>query len=114
MKKECTKQTIIARVIIYKEKEKFQAICLDFNVFAYGDTMEEVEKEIKGAVLGHAKAVFENNLSKELLFRPADQKYWDMLDKYFELMKQKTARKTLQKVKTAFEMPLPQHNLCRC
>ena len=112
MKPKCKKIELLARVIIYKEGKQYYAVCLDFDVFAYGDTIEETEKEIKGAIIGYVRTAVKNNLDTNLLFRPADKKYWDMLNQHTEILRAREARKISKKIKSVFSMPLAEYSLC--
>ena len=112
MKRKYPSQFIV-RIIVFKEKGLFWAINLDMNVHGSGETIEEVKKDIENATIGHIKTVCDNNLDSELLFRPAEQKYWDMYNEHLEEAKMKSARRVLKKVKVAFDLPILENSLCQ-
>ena len=77
-----TKNSGSARIFIFPEKHGYTAICLDFGVLGFGETLEEAEKDIKDAVIGHLETVRENNLPDYLLNRPAPEEYWKKFEAY--------------------------------
>ncbi len=88
MMKNCKKMGL-ARVIIFPVKNKFRAVCLDFDIVEDADTLVEADKQIKEAITGYIINVCKNNLDDALLNRHADKKYWD---KYFKAVKYAQAK----------------------
>jgi hypothetical protein len=91
-----TKKTGTARAIIFKSGKQFRAVCLDFDIIEEAETMVEAEKQIKEAVVGYIKNICKNNLSDELLNRPAEKKYWDIYYKYLEYINKREGAKKLE------------------
>ena len=77
-----TKQSGVARVIIFPVKGKYKAVCLDFDIIKEAKTRQEVEAQIKESIEGYIINIFKNNLDTKLLNRNAPKKYWDMYYKY--------------------------------
>lgn len=75
----------VARTIIFKSGKKYKAVCLDFDIIEEAYTRDEVEKQIKEAIVGYIENICKNKLSDKLLNRYAEKKYWGM---YHRLLKQ--------------------------
>jgi hypothetical protein len=91
-----TKKSGMARAIIFKSGKVFKAVCLDFDLIEEAKTMTDAENLIKEAVVGYIKNVCKNNLSDELLNRPAKKKYWDIYHKYLEYITKREGTKKLE------------------
>ena len=66
------------------EAQHFVGVCLTFNIVIEGDDREELEKLLRQMAQDHIEVVREQNLSDELLNRPAPQEYWDIKDETME------------------------------
>ncbi len=88
-----TKKSGTARIIIFKSKAIFKAVCLDFDIIEEAKNRDEVEKNIKEAVLGYIENVCKNNLDENLLNRHADKRYWNMYYKYLKLIGSEKSKK---------------------
>ena len=114
-----TKKRGVARTIIFKSSSLFKAVCLDFNIIEEAKTRDAVEKQIKEAIIGYIKNVCKNNLSDELLNRHAEKRYWNMYNKYLELLAKKDNKKINSEnlnniIKTSiFTMPINPKILCK-
>jgi predicted RNase H-like HicB family nuclease len=80
MNKTNTKNSGIARTIVFPCKGGFLAVCLDFNIIEEWETKEEAEESIKEAVAGYIECIRINNLDDQLLNRHASKKYWKMYE----------------------------------
>ncbi len=90
MKKNANKKEYgIARILIYPEKDKYIGVCLDFDIIEEADNKKEVIKQIEEATRGYIKNICKNNLSDELLNRPAPEKYWKLYSEYNRFIKAK-------------------------
>lgn len=89
-----TKRSGLARIIIFKSRGFFKAVCLDFDIIEEADNRVEVEKNIREAVLGYIENICKNNLDEKLLNRRADKRYWNMYYKYLELIGKEKSKKT--------------------
>ena len=111
-----TKKSGVAKTIIFKSGRLYKAVCLDFDIIEEADSREDVEKQIKEAVVGYIKNVCKNNLNDELLNRHAAKRYWDKYDKYLELIggsKKVKANDSSDISNTSiFTMPISQRALC--
>ncbi len=64
--------------LIFKEKEKFIGVCLEFDLEVDANTLEEAKERITDYSHTWLENVANNKLSEELLNRPAPKKYWDI------------------------------------
>lgn len=63
------------------EGKGYLGVCLEFDLVVRKKTREEAGESIKDyAILWHRNIV-KNNLSEELLNKPADKKYWKIYEK---------------------------------
>lgn len=108
-----TKEHGIARTIIFPFKKGYMAVCLDFDLIEEGDTREEVEENIKEAVIGYIKNVCRNNLDDKLLNRHAEKKYWKLYDSYLAMMENKV-KKPAPSLRNSSLYTLPISNDCAC
>jgi len=92
MNKANTKNSGIARTIIFPCKGGFLGVCLDFNIIEEGEVREGVEASMREAVIGYIECVCRNNLSNELLNRHADKRYWKIYKSYLDLIENKAKR----------------------
>jgi len=84
-----TKKSGVARTIIFPSGKNYKAVCLDFDIVEEAKTGEEVERQIKEAIVGYIKNVCKNNLDDRLLNRHAEKKYWDIYYKHIERITKK-------------------------
>ena len=77
-----TKKFGIARILIIPQKNKFEAVCLDFDLIEEAQTLREAKKLIEAAVRGYVVNICKNGLDDSLLNRPAAKKYWKMFEQY--------------------------------
>ena len=80
-----TKKFVIARILIIPQKNKFEAVCLDFDLIEEARTLREAKKLIEAAVRGYVVNICKNGLDDSLLNRPAAKKYWKMFEQYQRL-----------------------------
>jgi len=99
MNKINTKNSGLARTIIFPYKKGFLAVCLDFDIIEKGETREELEKSIKEAVIGYIECVCKCNLNDDLLNRHADKRYWKMYESYLDLIGNKAKKPVSSKLK---------------
>ena len=96
--KNNTKKSGTARIIIIpgkdKGKDKFTAVCLDFDIIEEAKSFKQVSKQINEAVRGYIENIWKNKLSDDLLNRHAPEKYWKKYDQYRKFL---DARKEKQK-----------------
>lgn len=113
-----TKKRGLARTIIFKSGSLFKAVCLDFDIIEEAKTREDVERQIREAIIGYIKNICKNNLNDELLNRHAEKRYWNMYYKYLELLTEKNSKKINTEnfneiAKTSFfTMPINSRVLC--
>jgi len=84
-----TKKWGIARIFIYPSKDKYRAVCLDFDIIEEAETRAEVMSQINEAVKGYIVNAYKNNLDDKLLNRNAPEKYWEMYEEYSRLIRAK-------------------------
>ncbi|MFH1428017.1 MAG: hypothetical protein ABIG60_05870 [Patescibacteria group bacterium] len=84
-----TKKRGVARTIIFKSGRLFKAVCLDFDIIEEAKTSEEVEKQVREAVVGYIKNICKNDLDDSLLNRHAEKRYWDIYYKHIKLISSK-------------------------
>ena len=110
-----TKKRGVARIIIFPFSEGFKAVCLDFDLIEEAKTFQEVEGQIRESVEGYVENVCKNNLSDELLNRPAEKKYWDMLIEYqkYIIAKKNSERSFPRSVQASSFLSLPIRSLCQ-
>lgn len=68
--------------LVYPEDKKFIGVCLTLNIVEEGENPQEILKNLIGAAFGHLEVVRKENLSDDLLNRPASKKYWDKYEEY--------------------------------
>lgn len=69
------------RCLAFQEKDgTFTGVCLDLDIVEEKhQTLEEAVLSLNDAIEAHLKAAAEVGYPKELLYRPAPQKYWNKL-----------------------------------
>jgi predicted RNase H-like HicB family nuclease len=87
-----TKNSGIARIIIFPCREGLRAVCLDFDLIEDGETREEVESSIRESVIGYIKCICKNNLDDQLLNRHANKRYWKIYESYLDLIRNKAKK----------------------
>lgn len=69
----------VEQVVFYNSNDKcWVGVCLTFNLLVEGATEEEATLKIKKLSLDYISFIRENNLSDNLLNRPAPSEYWDI------------------------------------
>lgn len=93
----------LIRLMAYKHKNHFRAVCLDLDLYAEGRTLAEAMKRLDSAVLGYIESIEKDHKGDEkLLDRPAPKKYWQI----YELLKELTEikkRKKKEEVRKVYE-----------
>jgi len=80
-------------LFVYREKLNYYiGVNLDFDLIQEGKTAPETMEKIKDVSLGYLETVIKNNLSDNLLNRPAPKEY---LEKYRTLLKKRAEAKKL-------------------
>ncbi|MCK9446240.1 type II toxin-antitoxin system HicB family antitoxin [bacterium] len=112
MNKANTKNSGIARTIIFPYKKGFLAVCLDFDIIEEGETREILEGSIREAVVGYIECVRKCNLSDKLLNRHADKRYWKIYELYLNLISNKAKKPTSSNLKktSLFVYPIGKTN----
>jgi len=107
--KNNTKQKGIARIFIFPEKDKYKAVCLDFDLIEEARTIKEVEKKITKVIAGYITTVCKNNLDDQLLNRHTEEKYWKMYEAYNKYItaKRSTNLNTPSKIKKSALLTMP-------
>ena len=68
------------RFLIFKKGKRYVGVCLDLDLVEEADTFKKAESGIFKLAKFHVETVIKKNLGKELLNRPAPEKYWKKLD----------------------------------
>ena len=84
-----TYQSGAVTYLIFKEKDKFVGICLEFDLEIQADTIQEAREYIEDYSQAWLKNVVNNKLSEELLNKPAPKKYWRLYQKVVEEAKER-------------------------
>lgn len=76
------KQEYSFKCLSYQEKNgSFTAVCLDLDIVEeQHQTLEEAVLSLNDAIETHVKAAAQLDYPKELLYRPAPEKYWKKLE----------------------------------
>ncbi|MEK7527587.1 MAG: hypothetical protein AAB574_01020 [Patescibacteria group bacterium] len=77
-----TKKRGVLRFFFYQDAKHYVAVCLDLDLVEFGKDSQELQKSIHEAARAHVDAVIKNNLSDDLLNKPAPAKYWKKLNEY--------------------------------
>lgn len=64
----------------FKEKDKFVAVCLEFDLVAEGETLKDVKERIEDLSNAWLHNVIKNKLPEELLNKSAPRKYWQIYE----------------------------------
>jgi len=83
-----TKQEGLYEFFVYpnpRKREAFLGVCLTLNIVDEGKNAHKLINNIVDAALGYIKVIQKENLSDELLNRPAPKKYWDKYKKFKHL-----------------------------
>jgi len=79
----------IVTLLVFPDKNKYIGVCLEFDLEAHADTLEEAKVQIEDyAKLWHKNAVA-HKLPEEMLNRPAPKKYWRLYSALVERNKQR-------------------------
>lgn len=84
-----TYQSGAVTYLIFKEKNKFVGVCLEFDLEIEANTAKKAMELIEDYSLTWHKNIVKNKLSEELLNKPAPKKYW----KIFEDVKEKMEKR---------------------
>lgn len=84
-----TYQSGAVTYLIFKEKDKFVGVCLEFDLEIEADTPKEAQERIQDLAQAWLLNIREHKLSEELLNKPAPKKYW----KIFEDVKEKMEKR---------------------
>lgn len=82
-----TYQSGSARVLIYKEKGGFTAVCLDFDIVIHSDSYNHATETMSDLVFAYVKNASKYTLPVEALNRPASKKYWNKYYQYLETLR---------------------------
>jgi predicted RNase H-like HicB family nuclease len=92
MNKTNTKNSGLARTIIFPCRGGFRAVCLDFDLIEDGEIREEAENSIRESVIGYIECICKNNLDDQLLNRHANERYWKIYESYLDLIRNKVKK----------------------
>jgi len=81
-KKICSKAEGILSCLEYKDGDVFIAHCLEFDLVAQGDTIEEAKTNLADLIKTHIDFSVEKDIEDKSLFKPAPQKYWEILHNF--------------------------------
>jgi len=87
--------------LIFKEKDKFVGVCLEFDLEATGKTAKEAQDRIEEYAKGWHENVVKNKLPEELLNKEAPKEYWEM----FERIKQISEKRQVLTAKVLKQNP---------
>ena len=104
-----TKKFGIARILIIPQTNKFEAVCLDFDLIEEARTLREAKKQIEAAVRGYVVNICKNDLDNSLLNRPAAKKYWKMFEQYqkFASNRSRSSSSANKKIKNSVFLSMP-------
>lgn len=77
-------------ILVFKEKEGYKGVCLEFNLIIECPSFKEAEEHITDYAQAWLENVQKNKLPEELLNNPAPKKYWNIskrIDKQKEFKK---------------------------
>lgn len=85
-------QKFTYRCLVYQEPDSsFTGVCLDLDIVEEShQTMEQAILSLHDAVETHLRAAAGLKFPKELMYRPAPQKYWNILRLMTAVQPQKT------------------------
>lgn len=84
-----TYQSGAVTYLIFKEKDKFVGVCLEFDLEIEANTAKKAMELIEDYSLAWHKNIVKKKLPEELLNKPAPKKYW----KIFEDIKEKMEKR---------------------
>ncbi len=93
-----TKKLGQATVFIYPEGKNFTGVCLELGIIEEHKNPDVLRHNMREAVEGYVESVVKNNLSEDLLNRPAPKEYWNNFSNY--LKKESERVKTKKSAKT--------------
>jgi len=70
--------------IMFKEGNKYTAVCLEFDLLTQAKNPKAAEERISDYAKAWLTNVKKNKLSEKLLNQPAPQKYWKIYQKMLE------------------------------
>lgn len=93
-----TRKSGLLHFLLYKKKNEYVAVCLNFDLVEYGQNPEKLKNSIYEAAASYLKAVRKKKLSDEYLNLPVKKKYLNILakirtDEIFRKMATKKAQK---------------------
>ena len=97
-----TKTQGLYEFFVYPEQGKFVGVCLTLDIVEEGESLQTVFNSLIKAAHGHIEMVTKDNLSDNLLNRPAPKLYWEKLE---EFKKQKAVAEERQKENTISKLP---------
>jgi predicted RNase H-like HicB family nuclease len=98
-----TKKRGVFEFLVYPDGKRLVGVCLTLNIIEEGESPKKLLRSLEEAAFGYLEVVRKENLSDELLNRPALKKYWD---KYYTAKLLRKAEKPLQK-STSSLTPFP-------
>ncbi len=74
----------------FKEKDKFVAVCLEFDLVAEAKTLQEAKDRIEDLSNAWLHNVIANKLPEELVNKTAPKKYWEIYEKVNQVHEART------------------------
>ena len=71
-------RTLWLHILLEKEKDKFIAHCLEFDIVTEGSSLEDAEESIIDAINEYITYAIENNLLNQI-YRPAPKEIWEKI-----------------------------------
>ena len=69
------------KVLLLKGKQKWVALCLDYNIVAQDDDRNQAMRKLCETIIAHMKQCRAEGLDPLHDFFPADEKYWSLHEK---------------------------------
>ena len=66
----------------YKDQDVYIAHCLEFDLVAQGDTIAEAKSNLVDLIKSHIELAVEKDVEDKSLFKPAPEKYWNILHSF--------------------------------
>lgn len=88
MRKNTKKQGVVT-IFTYKSGNKYTAVCLELDIIKENKDHNELLREMRESIVGYLKTVCKNNLSDDLLNRPAPKLYWKKYRAFLEALETK-------------------------
>ena len=79
----------ILNTLEYKDGDVFIAHCLEFDLVAQGETLEEARHNLVDLIKSHTSFAIRKDVEDKCLFHPAPKKYWDILHHFQSRMARK-------------------------